>query len=168
MTVTMSAFRGTRAPDSAFPASKGGVVGAAATSRLPPPSRGQIGSRRRPSPALCNLPEIALFAPPQQGMLRRRRWRPTPFAPDGPAEPDRTVPGPKSRRFLSPYCFVRRAHGREHGKKRPRSPPASRQGPARRRKTVSGVGGSTLVVVLICSKPCDRGVTQFTAGVIGE
>jgi hypothetical protein len=39
----------------------------------------------------------------RRGMLRRRLWRPTPFAPEGPARPDRTVPGPESRGFLSPY-----------------------------------------------------------------
>jgi hypothetical protein len=44
------------------------------------------------------------------------------------------------RRFLSPDCFVLLAHGRATGKKRPGYLPASRQGPARRRKTVSAIG----------------------------
>jgi hypothetical protein len=49
---------------------------------------------------------------------------------------DCMVPGPQSRRFLKPSCCVRRAHGREQGQTRSRSPHVSRQGPAPRRKTV--------------------------------
>jgi hypothetical protein len=58
--------------------------------------------------------------------LPQRDAQATQVAPPGRSRlrgrPDRRVPGPQSRRFLSPSCCVRRAHGREQGQTRPRSP----------------------------------------------
>jgi hypothetical protein len=40
---------------------------------------------------------------PHKGMLRLRMWRPTPLTPEGSARAYCTVPGPRSRDFLTPY-----------------------------------------------------------------
>jgi hypothetical protein len=105
-------------------------------SRLLPPSRVQsmliacYDSRSR------NTGSVDTPHARRRGILRLRMIQRPPLAPDGPARPDCTVPGPESRDLLEPYSLDLLAHGRETGKKRPRSPHASRQGPARRRKTV--------------------------------
>jgi hypothetical protein len=69
-------------------------------------------------------------------MLRRRLWRPTPFAPEGPARPDCTVPGPQSRGFLSPYTEAF-SHTGEKLERRDRALPLP-QGRALRALTENG------------------------------